>query len=414
MGGVSGVDEQVLVARAYLSRVAESADLDVWKFVREAGPVEAAAAIRAGRAPEGVTAASAARRESVDVAADLDAAEHAGIRLVVPESPDWPHLAVGALDRAADLHLSVVHALERLGRRRRRSHAGDPVPPLALWVRGPGDLASLAVRSVALVGARSATAYGERVTGELAFGLARREMTVVSGGAFGIDAAAHRGALGAEGVTVLVSAGGIDRPYPAGNAHLYERTAECGLLVSESPPGAAPHRRRFLTRNRLIAAFATGTVVVEAARRSGALNTAHHCRSLGRPLMAVPGPVTSAMSVGCHALLRLEDEPASLVTSVDDVLAVIGGSGEGLALEPDAGDNPSPDDPRTALDNLDPLARQVFEGLSARAWSSPDVIGRRSGIPVVEVIRALPALDLAGLLETSDGGYRVAPARQRR
>jgi DNA processing protein len=236
------------------------------------------------------------------------------------------------------------------------------------------------------------------VTGELAFGLARREMTVVSGGAFGIDAAAHRGALGAEGVTVLVSAGGIDRPYPAGNAHLYERTAECGLLVSESPPGAAPHRRRFLTRNRLIAAFATGTVVVEAARRSGALNTAHHCRSLGRPLMAVPGPVTSAMSVGCHELLRNHPD-ATLVTEAAHVLEAVGRIGEYWA-EPVRG-------PAHRRDQLDEESALVLEAVPHKGTIAPEELAARAGLAIRTVLRRLSLLELAGLVERREGGVAL-------
>ena len=175
------------------------------------------------------------------------------------------------------------------------------------------------------MGARSASAYGEHVAALFRNGLAGRGIVVVSGGALGIDAAAHRSALGGEGATVIVSAGGVDRPYPAANAALYERATERGLVISESPPGSAPQRHRFLSRNRLIAALSTGTVVVEAAKRSGALNTASHAVTLGRPLMVVPGPITSAMSVGCHDLLRREDYGALLVSSVAEVAGIVGG-----------------------------------------------------------------------------------------
>ena len=159
-------------------------------------------------------------------------------------------------------------------------------------------LDELVDRSVAIVGSRASTAYGEHVAGELGHQLAERGWTVVSGGAFGIDAAAHRGALAAEAPTVAVLACGVDRPYPAAHGALLHRIAETGLLVSEWPPGAAPHRHRFLVRNRLIAALTRGTVVVEAAARSGAQATARRARKLGRQVLVVPGPVTSAMSVG--------------------------------------------------------------------------------------------------------------------
>ncbi len=311
-----------LIARAYLSRVAEPGSLAVADFVASHGPVAAAARIRAGDVPAQVADATGSRRASADGEADLDAAAHHGIRLVTPESEGWPHFAFAALYAAQQRRLDSWRAGARAAR-----YGGEPTVPIALWVKGHGDLSRGGVRSVALVGARAATPYGEHVAAELAYALARQDVAVVSGGAFGIDAAAHRGALAADGVTLLVSAGGLDRPYPRAHASLFERVAEAGLLVSESPPGASPQRHRFLSRNRIIAALAAGTVVVEAAPRSGALNTAAHSGILGRPVMAVPGPITSAASAGCHALLRQDTEPAVLVTCADDVLEVIGTGG---------------------------------------------------------------------------------------
>jgi DNA processing protein len=413
----------VLRARAYLSRVSEPASLALWAFVRRVGPVPAAEAIRVGSAPKAVLDVTAARRTSIDVAADLDAAERHGVRLVAPESPDWPHFAFGALERLGRRRVAAVDGgradepagiddaaepVERLDRTQERGW----VPPLALWVAGPGELAGLGLRSVGIVGARAATPYGEHVTAELAYGLARHAVVVVSGGAYGIDAAAHRAALAAAGTTVVVSAAGLDRAYPAGNATLFARAADEGLLVSESPIGCAPQRHRFLSRNRLIAAFSTGVVVVEAARRSGASNTASHGFTQGRPVMAVPGPVTSAMSAGCHDLLRREPQPALLVTGVDDVLAVVGSIGEGLPGGPPADPGDAPDRPlRDRLDLLDVVSRRVFDGLPARRPARVDEISMRSGLPALEVIRALPGLELAGLVESSDGGYRVARHR---
>ena len=429
MGGV--VDDEVLLARAYLSRVGDPGSIPLWLFVRSVGPVEAAASLRAGRGDDDALAATAARRADAHPESDLEAAHRRGVRLVVPESSEWPHFAFAALERAGAARATSYAAGDRT-----RRESGEPMPPLALWVRGPGELATVGTRSVGIVGARAATAYGEHVTAELAYGLARRNVTVVSGGAYGIDAAAHRAALAARGTTILVSAGGLDRPYPPGNSTLFERVAESGLLVSESPPGCAPHRPRFLTRNRVIAALSTGVVVVEAASRSGAANTAGHARTLGRSLMAVPGPVTSAMSVGCHDLLRHDTDPALLVTSVDDVLAVVGSMGEGLGGGPvhdvgrrsglgdggrgdggpggggrgsvSVGDRARPGDIRVELDRLDPTARRVFEGLPARRFARPAEVATRSGVSALEVIRALPALDLAGLIENRNDGYRIA------
>lgn len=391
-----------MLARAYLSRVAEPANIPLWAFVQAIGPVEAAEAIRTGAAPPDVRSATAARHADVDPEADLAAARRSGVRLVVPESPDWPHFAFAALERTAIERMRSYYDRHE----RRHRDCGEPIPPLALWARGPLDLGPIGVRAAALVGSRAATAYGEQVTSELAYGLASAGVVIVSGGAYGIDATAHRAALAAGGETVLVSAGGLDRPYPPGNARLFAQVAEAGLLLSESPPGCAPQRRRFLTRNRLIAALGTGTVVVEAARRSGARNTATHCRTLQRPLMAVPGPVTSLMSRGCHDLLRDERQPALLVGSVADVLAVVGGIGEGLDRRD--GDELPAGDARTELDALDPTTRQVFDGLTPRRFAAPDEIAARSGVGPLEVIRALPTLELAGLVEGGAAGYRVA------
>lgn len=429
------VSDEVILARAFLCRVAEPACVALWDYVRREGPVAAAAAIRRGAEPTEVAAATAARRASADPEADLEAGLRHGMRLIAPESPEWPHFAMAALEAAVLRRLPSYRA----GTERHRD-GGDPVPPLALWVKGPGELATAAVRSAAVVGSRAATAYGEHVTAELSYGLAARGFDIVSGGAYGIDAVAHRAALSADGQTVLVSAGGLDRPYPPGNAALYERVAETGLLISESPPGAAPHRHRFLTRNRLIATLATGTVVVEAATRSGALSTARHCQLIGRTLMAVPGPVTSPMSAGCHALLRsVGGERTVLVASLEHVLEAIGTAGEGLdgpaapdtavpntagsdtaapaaaALNTAAPDAAAPPDPlRQRIDQLDAQARRVFDGVPVRHSIREDDLARRVGLPVVDVIRALPALRLAGLVESTDEGFRLAAAFRKR
>lgn len=398
-GSQEPVGQEVLLARAYLSRVGEPASVGLWSFVEKVGPVQAMRELRGERAPAALLAETAARRGEADPHADLAAAERHGLRLVTPESPDWPHFAFACLEQA------VLPRAQAYARRSFvRAESGEPVPPLALWVAGPAELSSLAVRSAGLVGSRAATQYGENVTAELGYGLAGRDVVIVSGGAYGIDAAAHRAALAAHGTTVLVSAGGLDRPYPPGNAALFDAVAAAGLLISESPPGCAPQRQRFLTRNRLIAALSTGVVVVEAAARSGATNTATHAASLGRPVMAVPGPVTSAMSVGCHVLLQRER--AVLVTCVEDVLAVVGSIGEGI--EPGTAAGPPVTDLRSELDGLDPVVRAVFEGLPARRYVRAEELAARSGVSPLDVIRVLPALDDAGLLERDGTGFRVA------
>lgn len=415
MNGVrNGESAELLLAAAYLSRVAEPASLALWAFVRVEGYEAAAAAVRRGSVPAEVAACTEARRQHADPHADLEAAARNGIRLITPASPDWPHFGLAALEAAG----RARWAQWRAGRRA-RPDGGELIPPLALWVAGAAELTTVGVRSVAVVGSRAATAYGEHVTADLASGLAHHGVVVVSGGAYGIDAAAHRGALAADGVSVLVSAGGLDRPYPAGHAALFARTVERGLLVSERPPGSAPHRQRFLSRNRLIAAFGTATLVVEAARRSGALNTARYARDLGRPVLAVPGPVTSAMSTGCHALIQREEDPARLVTGLADVLAVCGpvggteqmGGGEpvtaGKGLRAAADPTLPLDDRQLLRDALDADARAVLDGFPGRGFATEAELARLSGQPLPVVFSALPVLLEHGLIEVAREGYRL-------
>jgi len=198
---------------------------------------------------------------------------------------------------------------------------GDQAP-FVLYVRGNAwALAMERQNRVAIVGARAATSYGEHVTGELVAGLVK-DHVIVSGAAYGIDGAAHRMAVAAGGSTVAFLAGGVDRPYPAGHANLIERIADSGAVVSEVPPGSAPTKWRFLQRNRLIAALGDASIVVEAGYRSGSLNEAGHARAFGRPIGAVPGPITSAASAGCHRLIR---EGATLITDSADIRALTTG-----------------------------------------------------------------------------------------
>ncbi len=400
--------QEELVAAAYLSRVAEPGAVPLWLFVQAYGYVAAARAVRAGAVPDDVAACTEARRQSADPQADLAAAERNDIRLLLPSDADWPHFAFAALAVAADRRIAQWQAGYRS-----RPARGELMPPLALWVRGRGELATVGVRSIAVVGARAATAYGEHIASDFSYGLAGQDIVVVSGGAYGIDAAAHRGAVAAGGVSVLVSAGGLDRPYPSGNHNLYDRTAERGVLVSERPPGSAPHRQRFLSRNRLIAALGTATLVVEAGRRSGALNTAGYARDLGRPVLVIPGPVTSAMSAGCHQLAQRDEDPARLVTSVSEVAAYCGYQASAAVQAPSASatapgvSHPVPE--LVARDSLDLLAQSVLDGFPSRRNVTEAELSRLSGQPIQLVVAALPALLSAGFVSLSREGYRLAP-----
>jgi DNA processing protein len=369
------MNEQILLARAYLSRVAEPPAPALAELVAQVGPVEAAARVLDGRVGEQVATETNVRRSVHRPGADLEAAAAAGARLVTPEHPEWPAEAFLAFDAAGAPQLA---------------------PPLALWVRGPGRLDELCGRAVAVVGARAATSYGAHVAAELGSGLADRGCTVVSGAAIGIDGAAHRGALGVEGATVAVLACGVDRVYPASHELLLERIAASGLVVSEYPPGGVPGRHRFLVRNRLIAGLAAGTVVVEAGLRSGAQRTASDALSLGKSVMAVPGPVTSAMSVGCHRLVR---DGALLVTRSDEVLEAVAPIGVHLAGQPDIGRG-------RPTDGLDTAAALVHDALPARGVRDTRWLALESGVPIGAVRVALVALERRGLVEHCEGRWR--------
>jgi DNA processing protein len=337
---------------------------------------------------------------------DLARFHRDGIRLVCPGEPEWPT------------------QLDALGAAR----------PYALWLRGEADLRFCCLQSVSIVGARAATAYGVHVGTELAAALAERSWAVISGGAYGIDACAHRGALAADGVTIAVLACGVDMTYPPGHQDLLAGVAAQGVLVSEWPPGRTPTRRRFLIRNRVIGALSRGTVVVEAGLRSGALNTARHARDLGRPLMAVPGPVTSDVSAGCHKIMREWD--AVCVTGAADVIEMLtplGESGSGLPA-PGAGRVPVQEGlwpetaepraegpggagrggrPALALGTLDPLTEAVLEAVPSRG-AGPATIAVAAGLGIDAVVRSLGLLAAGGYVERCARGWRIRPsARQR-
>ena len=214
----------------------------------------------------------------------------AGAHLLTPEDRDWPI-------RVDDLES----------------------PPIALIVKGHRDL--FTNPSLAIVGTRNPTPYGTRIAGDFAAGFVDREWDIVSGGAYGIDSAAHRGALVAEGRTIAVIASGIDMPYPSGNSRLFDEICENGAIISEVAPGVPALPHRFLTRNRIIAALSQSTLVVEAAFRSGSLRTARDAAQLLRPVMAIPGPINSPSSEGCHRLIG--ERAAELVTSVADACELI-------------------------------------------------------------------------------------------
>jgi len=361
-------------ARLALARVVDAGDPAVSALVERLGAPETWAAVLSGALGDGVAHRAAALDPDERPASGPD------VRFVVPGDEEWP-------ERLDDL--ASVDAVQRRGG-----------APLGLWLRGPGHLVTLTERSVAVVGSRAATAYGNGVAADLAADLAEAGVTVVSGGAFGIDAAAHRGALAVGGPSVGVVANGVDVAYPPGNARIFEGLAARHLVVSELPPGAHPTRVRFLARNRLIAALASGTVVVEAAVRSGARNTAGWASALGRPLMAVPGPVHSAASAGPHLMVR--SGQAVLVTRAAEVLELVSAAGEHL-LTPEQG-------LVRRTDGLDPVRLAVYEALSARRWRTPGEVATAAGVRVPVCLSALTELESLALATGDARGWRATPA----
>jgi len=388
------------LARAALTFLAEPGDPALGALLAICSPAEILTAIKADMLPGtgpgcGDTPASRAslgralarwraRLPGLPDDERIAGVRRGGIRLACPGDAEWP----GALDQ--------------LGQAR----------PYALWLRGHADLSFACSRSVSMVGSRAATSYGGHVAGEMAADLGERGWTVVSGGAYGIDAAAHRGALAAEAVTIAVLACGVDFPYPAGHADLFAAIAAQGLVASEWPPGRRPARTRFLVRNRVIAALGCGTVIVEAGERSGALNTARHAANLGKPLMAVPGPVTSAQSAGCHRIIR--EWGASCVTRAADIIELLSPLSTPDALAPGGGQDraqahrPDPGARRTpSRDDLDPDSARVLDALPTRGGAGTSTIAVEAGVDLDTVLRCLGRLAGHGFIERCDRGWRL-------
>ncbi|UKY52946.1 DNA-processing protein DprA [Streptomyces inhibens] len=335
------------MARAALTRILEPGDEIAGRWLREMGPVALWHMLSDEDAapPKGASPAKIAglrlRAARARPAADLAAVATLGGRFICPGDDEWP----GQLNDLGDAR------------------------PVGLWVRGTANLRLWALRSVAVVGARACTEYGAHLAATLSAGLAERGWAVVSGAAYGVDGAAHRGALAADGATIAVLASGVDYAYPRGHTELIGRISEQGLVVAELPPGDHPTRTRFVQRNRVIAALTRGTVVVEAELRSGSLVTARRALALGRFTMGMPGPVTSGLSAGVHQLLRGE---AAVVTDADEVIELVGSIGD-LAPE-------RPGSTRIR-DLLDPVATRVLEALPARGSTDTTHLAQEAGTP---------------------------------
>ena len=367
-------------ARMMLSCAIDGGEPAVAELVQNLGAEGAWAKI-----VEGVLGEPAAQRAACVSVDDVERlAKAAAARFVVPGDDEWP----AGLD-----DLRHAESIQRRG--------GEP---FGLWLRGPGHLAHLMEHSVAIVGSRAATTYGNGIAADLAADLVEQGVTVVSGGAFGIDVAAHRGALAAGGPTVCVVANGVDVAYPPAHASIFESLAKDQLLVSELPLAAHPTRVRFLARNRLIAAMSRGTVVVEAALRSGARNTAGWALSCGRPLMAIPGPIYSRASTAPHLMIR--NGQAVLITSAAEVLELISDMGRAML--------PLAHGQTRAADALTENQLAVFEAIPARRRGTVGDIALLAGVSVPTCLGALTALESAGLVEGDERGWLIAVGEPRK
>jgi DNA processing protein len=284
---------------------------------------------------------------------------------------------------AADNHIAI-HCWPRDSAEYPRELLDLEHPPSELYTMGL--VAALAKPRVAIVGTRNSTAYGERITRSLTRALVRSGVSVISGMARGIDGAAHRTALEEGGNTVAVLGTGIDVPYPVGHRQLHRAIAERGLVVSENPPGMRAHQGAFPKRNRIIAALAPVTIVIEAGFRSGALNTASQALELGRTVAAVPGPIDSDQSRGSNQLLR---DGAVLIAAADDALALLGIS------PPKVHDHPIPRLPETE--------QKVWDAI-ATGFTDIDSLPATTGQSMAECLAAITSLEILGLVECSLAG----------
>ncbi|WP_120004729.1 DNA-processing protein DprA [Nesterenkonia muleiensis] len=422
-GGQVWAQKDIRESRAALCRLIEPGDLLGTVTIRSLGVQQAEHLIRSGQR------ATHAQQQTVGEAAEaaglgprqrnladaldrwrtrlsqlggpmmLDALYRRGGGVIVPEDQVWPE---PLHDLGAAEPIAVWFRVAAQDK--------EPYEEAALRLPRPG-------RSIALVGSREMTDYGGRAAWETASELAAHGVCVVSGGAYGVDAAAHRGALAsgqeAEASTLAILAGGVDRLYPAGNERLLKQVMEAGMILSEMAPGSAPTRHRFLQRNRIIAALSAATVVVEARARSGALATAHHALEIGRPVGAVPGSIYSASSTGCHQLLR--QTPAQLVTDAAEVMQLVADEvADTVRQEIDHPMLPGPaqaENPRLEVDGLSDLERRIYDALPVRRFTPVGKLSEVAGLPVPQVLSGLTRLHRRHLARADGGSWARASTK---
>lgn len=369
---------------AYLNRVVEGPSPELHGLLTHYPAEEIAHGIYKGEDWIGpLRQSTASRRDWLRQDEDLAAAEAVGARLITPDDNEWPGEEFSSAFGFYQQGLVDAPA----------TFDDQAVPPHSLWVRG-GNLREVVAQSVALVGTRAVSRYGWEASRLLAGGLATHQWTVVSGGAVGVDTAVHESALDAGGQTVAVAACGIDISYPARNAQLFEKIAASGCAVSEFAPGTRPQRFRFLSRNRLVAAMTAGTVVVEAGFRSGALNTLNWAEALGRVAMAVPGPITTSGSLGCHQ--RIQEGRAQLVASADEVRGLVGQVGA-----VDAAGQYELEFQPTAVQRLSRNELKVYDSTppeTAEEGASAEDIASAAGMRVALTVHLLVAMQKMGVI----------------
>ena len=367
------VDERA--ARMALCALQPMGNMELWKLVQDLGAAEVWEMTKA----MGHTSRWGRKATLIDPEQLQRATKQCGARFLIPQDAAWPT----GLD-----HMMLTRPQPQ------------GAPPMGVWIRGKADPAELG-NAIAIVGSRCPTAYGSHIATDWAADLTVEGNVVVSGMAFGIDAAAHRGALLARGNTVALLACGVDTAYPLAHAGLMAEIIDNGAVISEVPPGTRPIKAAFLARNRMIAAIGTGVLIVEAAARSGARNTATWANQLGRIVMAVPGPVTSEMSTTPNRLIR--DSEAVLVSSSSDVLALV------QPLQPSREQELS--GAQRALDLLPARCREVREAVAPREGIGTAELSARTGLSVMQCLAAVDELVETGWLEQPEPGLWSLPSK---
>ncbi len=377
------------LAWAYLSRVVEPPHRGITEWLRKGKSAEEIAygiKHRESWIGAALLDQTESRYKHDEAERDLERADKCGARLVTPDDEEWPgeqlHQAFRFAQLAGGEYVSKYKAMV--------------AEPHALWVKGRA-LNEVFAQAVGVVGSRAMSRYGYEATRMIVGDLVPHHWTIVSGGAFGVDTTAHQRTLELGGQSAVVMAGGVDRVYPARNRGLFEDLCVNGALISEYPPNYDPQRHRFLARNRLVAALTAGTVVIEAAYRSGALNTIAWANAAGRVAMAVPGPVSSVGSVGCHRKIR--DGVASIVTSGDDIRELLSSVGT-----VDADQRWELEFSPSRVQQLSVNELKIFDAISVQGTTA-EAIAEETGLPIALSVHLLYEMHKRGIIDRAGNNW---------